>query len=107
MKLSAAAVHEKVYVRILDIDGKTGEVVYEQRLQQANQAYAAAILADGKLYYVCRNGRTFVVAARPKFEQLAVNDLGERGSVFNTPPVVSDGRMYLRSNQFLYCLAMK
>ena len=40
----------------------------------AGQVYASPVLADGKLYYVSRDGRTFVVAAKPEFELLATND---------------------------------
>ena len=61
------------------------------------------MLADGKIYYTTRNGRTFVVAAKPKFELLANNDLGER-STFNACPVAADGRLFIRSDKTLYCL---
>jgi hypothetical protein len=37
---------------------------------------------------------------------LAVNSVGERG-VFNASLAISDGRIYLRSNQYLYCIAKK
>ncbi|MCI0458721.1 MAG: PQQ-binding-like beta-propeller repeat protein [Gemmataceae bacterium] len=84
-------------------EAQTGRIVYEQRLPRAGQIYASPVLADGKLYYVSRTGRTFVLAARPKFEQLAVNDLGERAT-FNASPAVADGRLFLRSDRFLYCI---
>jgi outer membrane protein assembly factor BamB len=85
-------------------DAKTGEIIYEERLGRAGQVYASPLLADGKLYYVTRSGRTYVLAAKPKFEQLAVNDIAERG-VFNAGLVESHGRLYLRSNKHLYCIA--
>jgi hypothetical protein len=53
---------------------------------------------------LARDGRTFVLAAKPKFEQLAVNSVGERGA-FNAGLVAADGKLYLRSNQRLYCIA--
>lgn len=81
----------------------TGEVVYEQRLERAEQSYSAALLANGKLYYLTRVGRTFVVAAKPKFEQLAVNDLRDR-STFNSSPAVDGSRLLIRSDKFLYCI---
>ena len=81
----------------------TGEVVYEQRLEQAGQVYSSALLADGKLYYLTRDGRTFVLAAKPKFEQLAVNELRDR-SVFNGSPAVDGSRLLIRSDKFLYCV---
>jgi outer membrane protein assembly factor BamB len=81
----------------------TGEIVYEQRLERAGQVYASALLADGRLYYVTRNGKTFVLAAKPRFEQLAANDLSDRG-VFNASPAVAGNRLLLRSDKFLYCV---
>jgi len=84
-------------------DAKTGEIVYEERLPRAGQFYASPLLAEGKLYCLARNGRTYVLAAKPKFEQLAVNEIGERGT-FDAGLVAADGRLYLRTNQRLYCI---
>ena len=85
------------------VQAATGEVVYEQRLDRAGQFYASALLADGRLYYVTRDGKTFVLAAKPQFEQLAVNDLSD-GSVFNGSPAVVGNRLLLRSDKYLYCV---
>jgi outer membrane protein assembly factor BamB len=83
-----------------------GEVVYEQRLDGAGQFYASALLANGRLYYLTRQGKTFVLAAMPRFEQLAVNDLADR-SVFNGSPAVAGDRLLIRSDKFLYCMGAK
>ena len=56
-------------------DAATGKTVYQERLPRADQFYASPILADGKIYYLSRSGKTFVVAASPKFKLLATNDL--------------------------------
>ena len=85
------------------VQAATGEVVYEQRLNRAGQFYASALLADGRLYYVSRDGKTFVLAAKPQFEQLAVNDLSDRG-LFNASPAVAGNRLLLRSDKYLYCI---
>ena len=84
-------------------EAKTGTVVYEERVDGAQQVYASPILADGKLYYVGRNGRTFVIAAQPKYERLAVNTLTDR-STFNASPAVTQNRLLLRSDRYLYCV---
>jgi outer membrane protein assembly factor BamB len=84
----------------------TGEVVYEERVPRAGQIYAAALLADGRMHYVARDGRTFVIAARPQYELLATNDLSDR-SLFHAAPVAADGRLFIRSDKFLYCLEKK
>ncbi|MFO0868244.1 MAG: PQQ-binding-like beta-propeller repeat protein [Pirellulales bacterium] len=82
----------------------TGEVVYEERMGRAGQVYSSALLADGKVYYLTRDGKTFVVPAKPEFEILATNDLSD-GSVFNGSPAVDGQRLLIRSDKFLYCLA--
>jgi outer membrane protein assembly factor BamB len=86
---------------------ETGAIRYEERIPGAGAGvYASPVLADGRIYYVGRDGQTFVVAAKPTFELLATNDLRDR-SQFNASPAVSGGRIYLRSEQYLYCLGAK
>lgn len=84
----------------------SGEVVYEQRLERAGQVYSSALLADGRLYYITRDGRTFVLAAKPQFKLLATNDLKD-GSLFNASPVVTGNRLLMRSDRYLYCIGEK
>jgi hypothetical protein len=81
----------------------TGDVVYERRIDRAGQVYASALLADGRLYYLTRDGRTIVLAAKPQFQQLAVNDLRD-GGVFNGTPAVAGRQIFIRSDKFLYCI---
>ncbi len=87
-------------------DAKTGEVLYEERVNRIGQVYASPVLADGKIYYLSRNGSVAVVAANPKYELLALNDFGDR-SAFNSSPAIAGERIYIRSNKFLYCLGAK
>jgi outer membrane protein assembly factor BamB len=87
-------------------EAKTGNLVYEQRVDRPGQVYGSPVLADGKLYYPVRDGRTFVVAARPQYQLLAVNDLRDR-TTFNASPVPSGGKLYLRSDRYLYCVGKK
>lgn len=82
---------------------ETGQMVYEQRLERADTIYASAFFAEDRLYYVARDGKTFVVAAKPEFEMVATNNLRD-GSIFNGSPAVAGKRMLLRSDLFLYCL---
>ena len=81
----------------------SGEVLYEKRIDRAEQVYASALLADGRLYYLARDGRTFVISANPGFEQLATNNLRD-GGVFNGSPAVDGSRLLIRSDKFLYCI---
>jgi outer membrane protein assembly factor BamB len=87
-------------------EAKTGRLVYEEPLPRAGQVYASPILADGKLYYVSRWGRCYVVAAKPEFSLLSTNELGRVGTI-NASPAAETGRLYIRSNQFLFCLGTR
>ena len=67
------------------------------------QPYASALLADGRLYVVSRNGGTLVLAAKPQFEKLALNEL-EDENTFNASVIAYDGALILRSDKNLYCI---
>ncbi len=82
---------------------ESGVPVYEERLNRAREVYSSALLADGRLYYLTRDGRAFVLAAKPGFELLATNDLRD-GSIFNGSPAIDGSRLLIRSDKFLYCI---
>lgn len=88
------------------VNAAQGEIVYRERLEGAGKTYASPVLADGRLYVVtCHNG-TFVLDAKPVFEVLAHNVLADDESRFNaTPAALPGGRLLLRSDRFLYCVA--
>ena len=71
-----------------------------------NLTYASPVVADGRIYYVTRENGTIVLAAGKKFEVLAHNKLDDK-SVFNCSPAVSKGRLFLRSDEYLYCIGSK
>jgi hypothetical protein len=52
---------------------------------------------------VGRETGTYVLAAKPRFELLATNVIADDTSITNASPGVSDGRIFLRSNQYAYC----
>jgi outer membrane protein assembly factor BamB len=90
------------------INAKTGEAVYEKRMEpRPDRIYASPVLADGKIYYVSRNNGAFVVAAKPEYELLAHNVIKSDDSVFNASPAVNNGQLLLRSDKRLYCIGNK
>ncbi len=96
--------HENLGI-IYCLNAKTGEVVYEERLEPSpGQIYASPVLAGGRIYFTGRGGRTVVVAASPKFERLADSTLENNRGMFNSSPAISGNRLLLRSNRALYCL---
>jgi len=90
------------------LDAKTGKEVYKQALKpRAGTVYSSALAADGKIYYVSQDEGTFVIAAGPKFQQLAHNVFEDDKSRTNGSPVVSNGSILLRTDQYLYCIGNK
>jgi outer membrane protein assembly factor BamB len=84
-------------------EAKTGKIVYAERIARSGQVYGSPVLAEGKIYYPARNGTTFVVAAQPKFELLARNTFGERGT-YNASPAIAGGQLFLRTNRLVCCV---
>ena len=96
------------------LQADSGEQVYRERLPglaggggrgMSSPVYASLVAADGKLYAVSRHNGAFVLAQGPKFEVLAHNQLDSDPSDFNASPAIVRGRLLLRSNRALYCVA--
>jgi outer membrane protein assembly factor BamB len=82
----------------------TGELVYEERLQNISPSTSPIATADGRIYFAS-SGRSYVLKAGPKFELLAKNDLGERDPF--TTPAVSGGRLFIKGRDYLWCIGAK
>lgn len=80
-------------------DGKTGEVVYSERV--GGNHSASPLYADGRIYFLSEEGETTVIKAGPKFEVIARNPIGER---CQASLAVSRGNFFLRSEKHLYCI---
>ncbi len=74
-------------------DATTGEMLYRERVGQAESFSGSPIAADGRLYFTTEEGKTYVVRSGPVYEVLEENELGE---VVMTTPAVSDGMMIVR-----------
>jgi len=85
----------------------TGKEVYNEVLSEGMMEYPSAVLADGKIFAPTRNGSVFVYSAGKKFEKLAQNEFDGDKSMLHGSPAVSHGRLYLRSNEYLYCVGKK
>jgi outer membrane protein assembly factor BamB len=79
-----------------------GEVVYEKRIDRADQVYASPVLLGNHLVYLGRRGKLIVIEASPEFNQVGSFDLRDGGS-FDASPAVSGDRLLIRSDRFLYC----
>ena len=72
---------------------------------RGGQDYSSPIMANGKVYYLARSGEAFVYSVGPEFKLLAQNRFVSDDGDFSSTPAISDGQLFLRSSNCLYCLA--
>lgn len=82
------------------LDAATGKQVWQERLPGSYGA--SPVYAGGKLYFLSDGGETTVVEPGPTFQVIAQNKLGER---CQASMAVSNGRLFIRTQENLYCIA--
>ena len=82
----------------------TGATVYQQRLGTGTGASASVIAAGDRIYATNEDGEVYVVKVGDKYEQLAVNRIGE--PVLATP-AASDDTLFVRGATHLYAIRQK
>lgn len=106
------------------IDAKSGEEIFKSRLQSSGSSsgegrggggrgrggfgsmdYPSPVLAGDHVYYLRGNGEMFVLKASDKLEQVAVNKVTSDEESFGGTPAIADGKIILRSDKHLYCIA--
>ena len=84
-----------------------GESVWKERLEKGGptgETWSSLVLADGNLYLMNKSGTTSVVRAKPEFELISVNPLGEHT---NASTVISNGEIFIRTDDSLWCIGNK
>jgi outer membrane protein assembly factor BamB len=81
-------------------DAATGKELYAERLDGVGLRPSPFVTPEGHLYFAGA-GRSYVIQAGPRFEVLAVNDLGDPG---DATAAVAGGRIFLKGERFLFCV---
>lgn len=82
------------------LDPTTGEAVWSVRTPAAH--WGSIAMADRLLYVTDQDGATLVFRPNPsEYEEVARNELGEPS---NSSPAVSDGQIFIRTFDHLYCI---
>jgi len=87
--------------RVHCIDVTTGITLWEENL---GKQYSSPVLADGFVYMPNDEGVITVIKPGPIFEMVAQNAIGER---MNASPAISNGKIYLRGEEHLFCIGEK
>ena len=84
-------------------EAATGKVIKVARIEGALGGYSSSpVAAEGKIWIGSEEGKVSVLRAGGEWEVLAVNDLGE--GCYATP-ALSEGVIYLRTEEALYAFA--
>ena len=81
------------------VNAKNGKPMWNERLD--GEFSASPILVGGNVYFCNQIGKTFVVAAKDKYELVAENRLD---AGFMASPAVADDTLFLRTKTHLYAI---
>jgi outer membrane protein assembly factor BamB len=82
-------------------DPETGKVLRAARLKDGiGEYYAQPVAGDGKVYFISEGGKVGVIKAGADWEMLSSGEVD--GSVVATP-AIADSRIYVRTDENLYC----
>jgi outer membrane protein assembly factor BamB len=84
------------------IHAPSGNLRWKERLKGKYKASPVAV--DGRVLFLNTEGLCTVISAQPRFDKLVENQLDDETIA---SPAISDGRIYIRGKQFLYCIGKK
>jgi outer membrane protein assembly factor BamB len=86
-------------------DAKTGKTIYsKERISGARGFTSSPWACDGRIFCLDDSGQTYIVQAGDEFKVLGKNSLNE---MFWASPAISDGTLFLRGVDHLYCIKTK
>jgi outer membrane protein assembly factor BamB len=80
-------------------EAKSGKIMWQERLGGGH--HASLVAAENHVYFLADSGVTTVVDAKPEFNVLARNDLGEKCFA---SPAISNGQIFIRADKHLFCI---
>ncbi|MEM7143559.1 MAG: PQQ-binding-like beta-propeller repeat protein [Verrucomicrobiota bacterium] len=84
------------------LDAATGDIIIDRtRLPDMTNVYSSPVGADGRVYLTGRNGEVLVIEHGNELKVLALNELDDRNF---TSPALAGNQIFLRGDQFLYCI---
>lgn len=113
-RLGSGVIHDG-HIYIFNTDGfaecielKTGKTVYMERVKAAGpkgDSWSSMTLSGDRIYILNQSGDCHVLKAAPKFELLGTNVIGSE--LTNSSLAVSDGHLFIRTHEHLWCIGEK
>jgi len=92
--------------QFLCMNAADGTLTWRARLPTRSRVYASVVRAGDRLYATTRDNGVVVIAAAPtEYRELARNTIAGDEGLLNATPAIGDGKLYLRTNSHLYCIA--
>lgn len=85
-------------------DAKTGNRVYQQRIESGGSFTASPVAAGGNLYFATEDGDIYVVKAGQQYELISKNPMGE---AMLATPAWADDMLIVRGERHLFAIAEK
>jgi outer membrane protein assembly factor BamB len=85
-------------------DLKTGKSLWGNGQRLGADHWGSIVVIEDKLYATDQDGDTFIVEAKPEFKLLGKNSIGERT---NASLAISDGDIFIRTFENLWCISSK
>jgi outer membrane protein assembly factor BamB len=80
-------------------DVHTGKMHWEAEFNEG--FYSSPIVADGKIYVIDMSGVVHIMKVDREYNLIGSNALGEK---ITTTPAFTDGKMFVRANDVLFCI---
>ena len=81
-------------------DAKSGALVKEHELNE--EFYSSPMIVEGKLYLFSNSGKLFVFSTDENFSLISSFETGERTLA---TPAFTDGKIVVRTEESIYCVA--
>jgi outer membrane protein assembly factor BamB len=85
---------------VTKLDAASGRMLQEERVPGIGNYFASPVAGDGKVYFASEQGVVSVVANTMDWQVVSRHEFQEK--IYATP-VIDRNRIYLRSEQALYC----
>jgi outer membrane protein assembly factor BamB len=87
------------FLRCFDL--KSGDLAFEEKTPRITPSASPISTPDGRIYFA-GPGKSYVINAGPKYENLATNDLFDGDNY--TTPAISGGRIFIKGRSYLWCI---
>jgi outer membrane protein assembly factor BamB len=87
---------------VTKLNAANGQLLQEERIPGFGNYFSSPVAADGKIYFASESGTVSVLASAKDWKVISSRDFHEK--IYATP-LLSRGRIYLRTEQALYCFA--